>query len=131
MKTEFNEDVLTIFRLQSQIVRQISTDLIRLTINSVTKNKYEILLDINERPIGYVLWADINIESLQQLRKTRIFPAYSYEWDEGDITLILDILLLLNRNKTIFQVVRSFARDRKKVAYVKNSKLFFSKATFD
>lgn len=129
MEPKFTDDILTIFHLQYKIVRQISTELIRLTINSVSYHKYEIIRDINDRPIGYILWADINIESLQRLRKTRLFPAYCYEWDEGDITLILDILLLSNRNKTILQVVRHFTRDRKKVAYVKNSKLFFSKAT--
>lgn len=84
-------------------------------------NTYQILWDEFERPIGYVLWANICKESLFRIQRTGIYPQHHYEWSEGKIKLILDIAINdLNRVDALHQI-KSLMKKQKIVAYTKKS----------
>jgi hemolysin-activating ACP:hemolysin acyltransferase len=72
----------------------ISPALIELLRNSAQWNYLEILVDEVQRPIGYVSFARINKSSLERLARTGCIPKYDYEWNEGRIVLVLDVLIV-------------------------------------
>lgn len=84
-------------------------------------NTCQILWDEFERPIGYILWANICKESLLRIQRSGIYPQYPYEWSEGKITLILDIAINdVNRAAALHQI-RTFMKKQKIVTYTKKS----------
>jgi len=126
MNENLPADFSTLCDLRSAVPAHLTSETLRFLKNSVMKEKYNVVRDINDRPIGYIAWASVNIETLQRLNRTGIFPQYFYEWDEGDITLILDILLILQQKEiTMKTLISDFVRQKNKIAYVKRDRLFF------
>jgi hypothetical protein len=51
-----------------------------------------IFKDVLYRPIGYIAWANVNKESILRLSTLGKFPCYPYEWNEGGVFLLLDVV---------------------------------------
>ncbi|WP_285762218.1 hypothetical protein [Biformimicrobium ophioploci] len=52
-----------------------------------------VIRDSLGRPVGYLVWAMVNRESLLRLRDFGVYPQYPFEWYEGASALVLDGLL--------------------------------------
>lgn len=59
---------------------------------SVSAECYKIITNKSEKPTGYVIWANISKETFRAMIKHECFPKYPYEWNEGNIILILDVV---------------------------------------
>jgi hemolysin-activating ACP:hemolysin acyltransferase len=60
--------------------------------NSAWAQTFQILKDPLGRPVGYIAWANLNSESVQRLQQDFRLPKYVYEWNEGKIAVILDVI---------------------------------------
>lgn len=91
---------------------------------SVLSNKYKIYLDTNGLPMGYLAWADVNAETLLRIARAGLFPKYLYEWEEGDIRLFVDGLLLGSRGLPLWRsLVAEALGNAMQVAFVKRGKV--------
>lgn len=110
--------------LRSSKPAQFTSETLRLLKFSVLQKKYEIYSDINGSPRGYITWADVNVETILRMKRSGRFPRYIYEWNEGDIRLILDVLMHtrpgdLKLPSLIYNLVDSCSR----VAFAKRGNL--------
>lgn len=67
--------------------------------------------------MGYIAWAEINRETLDQLFYTSKFPNYIYEWNEGKIRLILEISIEPSSSRAIVRQLRHLLRTWRVFAY--------------
>lgn len=89
--------------------------------NSAANAAAIILKNVLHRPIGYVAWACVNKESILRLSTLGKFPSYMYEWNEGGIFLLLDVVIDadsrrygLSELKRILSTKRAVVFSRKK-----------------
>lgn len=85
--------------------------------NCAYANTLIIFKDQLNRQIGYLAFAEVNKESVLRFLKAGIIPFYSYEWGEGCISLIIDILV---QKSSSFDAVRQL----KEVLYSKRVIIF-------
>ena len=99
----------------------VSDQLLQFYLHSAMRGKWQRVTDEIGISIGFIVWADVNIETIKRLARTNVYPIYPHEWDEGDITLILDV----GCTKGFFHQpdVLSFCNHRRKIAFVKRGKL--------
>ena len=84
-------------------------------------NTYKILWDEFERPIGYIVWANICKESLLRIQRSGCYPLHPCEWSEGKIKLILEVAVNdVNRTKALSDI-KIFMKKQKIIAYSKKS----------
>lgn len=99
-----------------------NVELLKQLYFSIQTDKFEVLYNNLDKPIGYIAWADINQESLFRLEKASVFPKYFYEWKEGNIRLILDLVVLGGIKQYGFQNIKKLLKQSEKIAYIKNGK---------
>ena len=74
--------------------------------------------------MGYFAWADVNTETLLRIHRAGIYPRYIYEWEEGDIRLFVDGLLLGGRGLPLWRsLVAEALGNAMQVAFVKRGKV--------
>jgi len=91
--------------------------------NSVAQSCYKIFFDPSGKPAGYMLWADVNEESAARLIRTGQYPVYQYEWDEGDIVMLLDVLVQPLFKYNILADLRAELRSFPQLVYRKGNRL--------
>ena len=74
-------------------------------------------------PMGYLIWADVNRETILRLYRSGRLPQFDFEWREGKITLILDVVLDPRWKKYCLQSLRGFIASKRIVTYVRKGKL--------
>jgi hemolysin-activating ACP:hemolysin acyltransferase len=80
--------------LRVSVGASTSAELLRLLTISIKTGKFRVFRCELGKPIGYMAWAEINEESLFRLKFFGKFPKYYYEWNEGDIRLIFDLVIV-------------------------------------
>ena len=70
-----------------------SAEDIRCLSNSIQYGHYSLLRNSDNDIIAYVTWAKINKEAYLAMKQQQVAPKYDYEWDEGPLTLVLDVLV--------------------------------------
>ena len=68
-------------------------------------------------PCGYVLWANVSDESVKYLARTDASLRFPHEWNEGDNTLIMDIVFLSSWRKLNVCQLRKFLKTKKNLVY--------------
>lgn len=53
---------------------------------------HRILKTEVDRAVGYIAWGNVNKESMRILQRDFVLPKYSYEWNEGKLVLVADLL---------------------------------------
>ena len=101
----------------------MANDYIQRILFSAMNGSCRFFLDPWERPAGYVCWAEVNIETLCRLGRTGRLPAHHYEWDEGDITLLLDVTICPGHFRSGLAQLDTFMRERGSGAYAKRNTL--------
>ncbi len=88
--------------------------------SSAYAGSYKIITNAFGQNVGYIIWANICKESLIKLKNTGAYPQHRYEWSEGDITLLLDVVINEQQSKLSIQQLRHFLKSKKIIAYEKN-----------
>ena len=91
--------------------------------NSVTKSCYCIFYTPLGMPTGYVIWAEVNEESAARLMRTGAYPFYHYEWDEGDIIMLLDIVIQPHFKRNTLGDLRAKLHGFSSLVYRKGNRL--------
>lgn len=91
--------------------------------NSSQFNCFYFFTDIAGRNNGYISWANVNRETLLRLQRSGLFPVYFYEWDEGNIKLLLDIAFVDGWTSYNHSQLRQFLRSQKALAWYRHDQL--------
>lgn len=74
-------------------------------------------------PVGYLVWAMVNRESFILLSKTRQMPAYTYEWCEGRLMIVHDVMVLPQWSAVVNPTIRYFLKQKRFVAFLRRGRL--------
>ena len=72
---------------------------------------------------GYAIWAKVCRETLFRQKRTGQFPRYFYEWNEGQIVLLLDVVFIDGWNCHNSNQLRHFIKSHKAVAWYRKQHL--------
>ena len=123
MYKKLPDDFSLICDLRSSTQFNTSAELLRWIKNSALSNNVHLFKNTLGVPSGYILWANVNKETLAKIKRSSAFPLHFYEWNEGYITLVLDILITDGWTAFNRSQLMSFLRKRKILAYVRDKKL--------
>jgi hypothetical protein len=84
-----------------------------------------LLKSPNGSAIGYIACAKVNKESLLWISKTLSHLPYSYEWGEGQHTLIYEVAINRQWRKYGFKQLIDFVKKQRTIALLKNGKFKF------
>lgn len=112
----------TMCDIRSQSNLSTSAELLRHLKFSAITNKDIIFKDSFGTPKGYMIWANVNKESLLKLKNSSFYPLYFYEWQEGPIVLILDIMILGGMTRKMRSRLIQFLSEKRIFAFNKNNK---------
>lgn len=101
----------------------IDDELLRWLKHSAASDACEIFLDQWQRPIGYVCWAGVDLESLCRLARTGVWPCLPHEWQEGSLALLLDLAICPGSFNAARGQLRAFLRRHPQGAYVRQDLL--------
>lgn len=82
----------------------------------------EILSNANNTKLGYVAWASVNKETALQLLQYGLFPHYPYEWSEGNICLIVDVLFIPGKQHEAKKSLLKFLTKKRVIAFQRRNK---------
>ncbi len=105
-----------------------------LAIRNAAENKtLTILLDDDGLEVGYIAWANINKETALKLLQSGAFPHYPYEWSEGNICLIDDIMFIPNKSKNAQKSLSLFLSKKRVIIFYRKHKttLYIQKLQFN
>ncbi len=92
-------------------------------INSATYELVEVFRSDIAGPIGYLAWADISKYTLAHMEKCKSRPRYTYEWDEGNICLVVDVLFLKPWGGAAKKQMLQLLRKKKAIVIFRRGKL--------
>ncbi len=108
--------------LRTQASEGISNYLHHALKISVVEGNFEIFYRQGS-PIGYWIWANTVRESVLKLKRNGQYPFFIYEWNEGHITLIIDVCFISSSHNNHSLLKRSISR-KKVVAFKFRSRTF-------
>lgn len=117
MSAKLPDDFATMCDFRSHSFNPLTTQTLRWLKNSAITGHCKILCNELGDRMGYIAWAEINRESLDQLYYTGKFPNYVYEWEEGKIRLILEISLEPANRRALIRELRQLLRSWRVFAY--------------
>jgi hypothetical protein len=85
-------------------------------------NTLTILWGVYEDPIGFIVWAGVNQDSLQMTNRFKLSPSQLWEYKEGHITQILHVLFVPPFNFEAKTQLRKFVRGRRVIFYTRKGK---------
>jgi len=100
----------------------VAPDTYAMLRHSAYARTLRIFLDELNRPVGYVSWASVNRASLDRLLRIGQPPKYPYEWSEGGICLILDVLILRRARYDAVRQLRKFTRTKRVIVALRKGK---------
>lgn len=74
-------------------------------------------------PIGYVIYANIDKYTYLNVKEMGYTLKYPYEWNEGGICFIQDVLFLNGWKKESARQLRSFIKQRRLIVYKKKERI--------
>ncbi|OCQ21240.1 hypothetical protein A7985_11475 [Pseudoalteromonas luteoviolacea] len=89
-----NTILADIMRFRAGLNLETSIDDFRLIDYSIERAKIYVMRDKTTHFVqAYVIWADVIEETWTRYLRHGITPIYGYEWDEGDIGMVLDVVV--------------------------------------
>ena len=113
-------DFATICDIRCMAHSNLDNIVLRQIKYSVVNGKYHIFYDQVGIPRGYVIWADVNRETWRRFVRTGQPPIYSYEWDEGSISIILDLFIPGGISSLGFPTVNKVRKQFRALSYCRN-----------
>jgi len=108
--------------LKSSRSEIINTDILRFIKYSVLNDSYHIFINEFENPIGYIVWANVNRETIQKIYRTGAYPMFPYEWREGKIFLVIDAMMDLKINSTCYLQLKKLLKNKRALFYKNKGK---------
>ncbi|TDF39689.1 hypothetical protein EYS14_09290 [Alteromonadaceae bacterium M269] len=93
-------------------------------VYSINSDCYKFLYSPVGKVCGYIIWANLNRESVFRFERQSIGPTYPYEWIEGDILLVLDIVVEPQFRLDVLPELRRFIRCNKHKLFKRGNKFF-------
>lgn len=87
--------------------------------NSAQFGTFEMLCNQLGRNCGYLAWADISKESWRALCERGQFPHYAYEWSEGRLLLLHDVVLAPGMRTVLRRELRRLFARRRAVVFIR------------
>lgn len=91
--------------------------------NSAQFNTFELLCNELGRNSGYLAWADIGKESWRALCERGQLPRYSFEWSEGRLLLLHDVVLAPGMRPALREGLRRLFARRRAVVFIRRGAL--------
>ncbi len=85
-------------------------------------NTLTILWGVYEDPIGFIVWAGVNKDSIQMVDKFKLGLSRLWEYKEGHITQILHVLFVSPFNFEAKSQLRKFVRSRRAIFYARKGR---------
>ena len=92
-------------------------------VNAAVNNSVYIFRNEAGAPIGYIAWGRVSRETLNLVFKTRQMPSLPYEWNDGKIKLIFDVVLSKEWSLLARYQFFLYIRKNRIFAYYRGSKL--------
>lgn len=111
--------------LRIRCMRNMETsrdDLSALLVASEYGN-IKVFYDEGNQLLGYIAWASMNKESLNLLKQSPYLPRYPYEFNEGKLMVIFDVVLNPIYSKKAKSVLVQYLKEQRFVAILKRNKL--------
>lgn len=70
-------------------------------------------------PVAYMIWAGVARESALRFASQGATPAYSYEWSEGRICLVIEVRVCLWHWQWVGRRLRNFFRSQRAVIFAR------------
>lgn len=124
MQRKLPDDFSLLCELRSARSVPMNSEVIRHMKMSVLHEKYYVHRDFDDVAVGYVIWADISLETFMRLSRTGSFPRYFHEWNEGKIRLLLDIFVRRGVSvEAMWDMKKKLAADVEQIAYFRKGRL--------
>lgn len=91
--------------------------------NSAMSGQIEVFNSTANNPIAYVAWANVNKESFLMMSKTKQMPPFFYEWNEGKLMVIYDVVFLPKWGTLAKAELLNFLLQKRFVAFLKRGRL--------
>ena len=83
----------------------------------------KILTDSSGNKLGYVAWANVNKETAVQLLRHNIPPIYHYEWSEGKVCLLTDVLFLPGNRQAAQKSLTTFLVNKRAILFQRKNRV--------
>lgn len=114
------------FPMALDLVSRCNVNLDMATLRTIQAaaiaNTLTILWGVYDDPIGFVVWAGVNQDSVQMINKFKLLPARVWEFKEGHITQILHVFFVPPFNFEAKAQLRKFLRGRRVISYTRKEK---------
>lgn len=114
-----------IFALRVRRGLNTSPQQLSLLVACIDKEQVEVFRTAGGDPIGYVAWMSLTPESIRYVRDFRVLPPYPYEWSEGRLMMIFDVVFAHGWNKVVLDQMAKKLSSYRLVSYFKNNRLKF------
>ncbi len=94
-----------------------------MLVMSIESGNVEVFKTAGGEPIGYVAWMSLTSESMRYIEEFREFPPYPFEWSEGRLMMIFDVVVAPGWNKVVFDHMAKKLSEQKLVSYFKRGRL--------
>ena len=91
--------------------------------NSLERGLCHVFQHKNAGAIGYVLWAKISVDTLRCMEISKKLPLYPYEWNEGELTLITDVVILKRWSKRVVLELLKLKSEHSSICYLRREQL--------
>lgn len=115
--------LVQVLELRAKLGYATPPDTFTLLQRSAQANAIHFFRNGFGRPIGYVAWANVSPESLRLIRRQGRLPAYGYEWDEGRLTLLVDVAIRNDDAPHLRAHLREALRGKRCLAFHRRDRL--------
>lgn len=91
--------------------------------SSAMDGRIKIFRSTTKVPIGYVAWANVNKYSFLMTTKTRQMPPYLYEWSEGRLMIVYDVVFAPQWNLIAKKALLKFLKKKRFVSFFRRGRL--------
>lgn len=116
-----NDVVAELLSIRSSGGYATSSEAAETLLRSAKRGQTAVLKDDFERPAGYIAWARINKESYVNFINSGKFPKYHYEWAEGHIILLADVVAYQGAAKFLRRLLLECFGGHRVVVFVRAS----------
>jgi hemolysin-activating ACP:hemolysin acyltransferase len=116
-----NDVVAQLLSIRSSAGYATSAAAANILLCSAKRWQTTVLKDDFERPAGYIAWACINKESYLSVLRRGKHPRYHYEWDEGQIILLADVVLYRGALRFFLETLHECFSRKRLVMFVRKN----------
>jgi hemolysin-activating ACP:hemolysin acyltransferase len=129
METTIDNNFLSLMKIRLKANVEINKKILGYTMNSTIYSGHHSFVDQFGHHNGYIIWANITRESVDKLLRTGAIPKFSYEWGEGRIKLLLDVVFVGGLTRHNHMQFRQFIKAQRAIVFIKKGccKLFIRK----